>query len=116
MPKDVLEEQLRVAVTAAQSLNDATTELRDSSDTRVLLIAGAYEDAGGDWEAVAEAAPEGKDPLSAVRAALAAHVQAVGLLEDEQYRELFAKVVASAAADESALMPTHELTPFPGTP
>jgi hypothetical protein len=114
VPKEVLEEQLRVAVTAAQSLNE-TPKLRDSSDQRVLLIAAAYEDAGGVWEPVAEAAPQSSDPLAAVRAALAAHVQAVGLLEERKYRELFAKVIASAAADETALMPTRELTAFPGT-
>jgi uncharacterized membrane protein len=114
VPKDVLEQQLRVAVTAAQALNN--TQLRDSSDARVLRIAAAYEDLGGDWEAVANAAPEGRDALTAVRAELAAHVQAVGQLGEPEYRELFAEVIASAAADEAALAPPYELTPFPGTP
>jgi hypothetical protein len=50
-----------------------------------------------------------------VRAELAAHVRAVGLLGEPEYRELFAEVIASAAADEAALAPRQELTPFPGT-
>jgi hypothetical protein len=115
VPKDVLEQQLRVAVTAAQALND-TPKLRDSADVRVLRIAAAYERLGGVWEDVASAAPANPDALAAVRAELAAHVQAVGLLGATEYRELFAEVVASAAADEAALAPVRELTAFPGTP
>ena len=119
VPKDVLEEQLRVAVTAAQTLNE-TPRLRDSSDARVIRLAGAYEEAGGVWEPVARAAPESRDALAAVRAELAAHVQAVGLLAEPKYRELFAEVIASAAADESALLMMDGQPPaptaFPGTP
>ncbi len=119
VPKDVLEQQLTVAVTAAQTLND-TPKLRDRSDKRVLQIAAAYEELGGVSEPVAEAAPDSPDALAAVRAELAAHVQAVALLGERKHRELLAEVIASAAADESALLMSAGEQPvaaaFPGSP
>lgn len=108
VPKDVLAEQLRVTKASVAAL-EGEPRLRARAEER----AAALEQAGA---TAPDSTDRPADALAAVRAELASHVQAVGLLAEEQYRELFAKVIASAAADESALMPTHELTPFPGTP
>jgi hypothetical protein len=106
VPEDVLSAQLRATNASVAALDG---ELRAHAQER----AAALERAGA---TAPDSADAPADALAAVRAELAGHVQAVGLLEEARYRELFAKLVASAAADESALMPTRELTPFPGTP
>ena len=106
--KDVLAEQLRATKASVAAL-EGEPRLRARAEER----AAALEQAG----ATAPDSTDGPaDALAAVRAELASHVQAVGLLQEEQYRELFAKVIASAAADESALSPLRDLTAFPGTP
>jgi hypothetical protein len=108
VPEDVLTEQLRVTKASVAAL-EAEPQLRARAQER----AAALEQAG----ATAPDPTDGPaDALAAVRAELASHVQAVGLLEEAEYRTLFAKLVAGAAADESALMPVRELTAFPGTP
>jgi hypothetical protein len=108
VPNEVLSEQLRVTQASVAAL-EGEPRLRARAEER----AAALEQAG----ATAPDSTDGPaDALAAVRAELAGHVQAVGLLEEAEYRELFAKLVAGAAADETALMPIRELTAFPGTP
>ena len=108
VPEDVLSEQLRVTKASVAAL-EGEPRLRARAEER----AAALEQAG----ATAPDSTDGPaDALAAVRAELASHVQAVGLLDEAEYRELFAELVASAAADETALMPIRELTAFPGTP
>ncbi len=112
VPKDVLEEQLRATYAAAASL-EGEPRLRARATERARQLAAALEQAGG---TVPNTTDRPADALAAVRHELAIHVQGVGLLTEPEHRELMAAVIASAAADETALMPLRELTPFPGTP
>jgi hypothetical protein len=115
VPKDVLEEQMKATAAAAQALGNVPG-LRHGAEARLREIGAAYERAGGGADPVMLARPDPKEPLDAIRGELVSHVRAVGLLPEPEYRELFAKVIASAAADEAALAPPRELTAFPGTP
>ena len=108
VPKDVLTERLRVTKASVAAL-EGEPRLRARAEERAVALEQAGATAPDSTDAPADA-------LAAVRAELASHVQAVGLLDEAEYRELFAELVASAAADETALMPIRELTALPGTP
>jgi len=108
VPKDVLTERLRVTKASVAAL-EGEPRLRARAEERAAALEQAGATAPDSTDAPADA-------LAAVRAELASHVQAVGLLDEAEYRELFAELVASAAADETALMPIRELTALPGTP
>jgi hypothetical protein len=107
VPEDVLAQQLRVTKASVAALN-GEPRLRARAEER----AAALEQAGG---TAPETTDRPADALAALRHELAVHVQGIGLLTGREHRELLAAVIASAAADESALSPMRELTAFPGT-
>ena len=109
VPADVLARQLRLTRAAAAALGDAGA----NAQARARRLQAALERAGG---TVPDTVEPAADPLAAVRAELVGHVQAVGQLSEGGYRELFAGLIVSAAADEAALAEPRELTAFPGTP
>jgi hypothetical protein len=117
----VLGEQLRAelrVVAAYEGVDDAkAAALARRARERVRRL----EEAGAAAATTPPASASGLEAaLEAERAALEAHVQAVGLLESREHRELLAELIAGAAAHESALLTLLGRPPspsaFPGQP
>jgi hypothetical protein len=113
---DVLGDQLRVAqaaLAAYEGLDDVTTE-RAFALARVERLTAA-----GATATPPPAAPAGLQPaLAAEGEALRAHVEAIGLLGEREWRELFGELIAGGARNEASLRTKLDRRPletaFPG--
>jgi hypothetical protein len=102
VPSEVLGEQLRVAqaaLAAYEGLDDVAPE-RAFAEARVARLTAA----GGVVTARPRPAPAGLRPaLTAEGEALRAHVAAIGLLAEREWRELFGELIAGSARTEASL-------------
>jgi hypothetical protein len=121
----VLDEQLRVsrAVVDAYGNVPAAGSLRSNAEARVHRIDTALEPLrgeGGELEAKQTAETGLEAALAAESVALRAHVAAVGLLRDREWRELLAGLIVDSSTNQAALRLLLDQPPlptaFPGEP
>jgi hypothetical protein len=112
--QQVLDEQLLASQRALAAYESGPMRERAAARVKRLEAAGATRGSVPSGPTGPEAA------LAAERAALQAHVAAVGLLSDRASRELFAGLIAGTAQAESELLSRLDQRPlqtaFPGQP
>ena len=119
---EVLLDQLRVstaALFAYEDADDVASELAFARE-RVERLAAAHGPSS------VHAPPRPSEPtglqpaLDAERAALRAHVEAIGLLSEREWRELFGELIAGSARNEASVRTKLGRRPletaFPGLP
>jgi hypothetical protein len=118
VPAAVLGEQLRLSRVAAAAHEPGP--LAAAAHARAKQLEAAVRSAGGTPGPVPGGSLGTEAALAAERAALAAHVQAVGRLEEREWRELLAELITGAAESEAALLAQLGRPPaptaFPGQP
>ena len=121
----VLDEQLRVsqAVVDAYANVPAVGALRSNAERRVRRVDAALEPLRGEsgtLEAKQTAETGLEAALVAESVALRAHVAAVGLLEDREWRELLGGLIVDTASNQAQLRLLLDQPPlptsFPGEP
>ena len=119
----MLDEQLRLSQAAAaayEGVPDAAG-LRVAAQARVRRLEAAVRDAGGTpSERPAAGRPASQPAPRRRERALRGHVAAVGQLEQREWRELLAGLIAGTASSQSALLGRLGRPPvptaFPGQP
>jgi hypothetical protein len=106
VPSEVLSDQLRVsseALAAYEGVDDVGPE-RGFAVARVRQLAAAVRSAGGTVEPGRVAPRTGlEEALAGERRALEAHVAAIGLLGEREWREMFGEFIAGSARNEASL-------------